>query len=100
MPTPNIPDEVVEAAAKALADAIGHGMTEKCEAHARLVIEAALPLLLEQVGYRWSRNGIPCSALYEGEPSQRELAAQALCKEVADWAVEPLYRLKVSNEQK
>lgn len=69
MPTPNIPDEVVEAAAKALADAIGHGMTEKCEAHARLVIEAALPLLLEPIRF-WSG------------PNN-----------------EPLYRLKVSNEQ-
>lgn len=83
MPTPNIPDEVVEAAAKALADAIGHGMTEKCEAHARLVIEAALPLLLEQKGYAYS-GPLP----YEDFTKFRRTPAE-------DY--EPLYRLKVSK---
>jgi|SRR6478752_1309288 len=110
MTTPNIPDEVVRAAQaaedafwaedsnypKKAADYDNQAMLDKAT---RLMLEAALPLLLEQVGYRWSRDGEPCSGLFQGIPSERELVAQRNCREVADWQYEPLYRLKVSNEQ-
>jgi hypothetical protein len=96
MPAPNIPDEVVEAAAKALADAIGHGMTEKCEAHARFVIEAALPLLLEQVA--WLVKSGDAEVLCAAEGTAKAQAFE-LRKGGYPAHTEPLYRLKVSNEQ-
>ena len=91
MPTPNIPDEVVEAARLARRDALRVAVaTSKPyldpETYAlRAALEAALPLLLEQKGYAYS-GPLP----YEDFTKFRRTPAE-------DY--EPLYRLKVGNEQ-
>lgn len=84
MPTPNIPDEVVEAARLARREALRvFSYTSKPylnpETFAlRAALEAALPLLLEHWGFLV--DGVP----FKGKTS-------------CDKASEPLYRLKVSK---
>jgi hypothetical protein len=98
MPTPNIPDEVVEAAVRVVAgiayseysDHTLEGLREIC----RSQLKVALPLLLEQVGY----------AKQDGLAHLRESTEQSRATHTPlrnyEWAGdEPLYRLKVSNEQ-
>lgn len=104
MPTPNIPDEVVDTAlcctplnksGDEMAMPIdfmrlGSGSDEDMEAARcvmRAALQAALPLLLEQVAWCEPSNPIAGDAFrWPGTDKQERHS-------------EPLYRLKVSNEQ-
>lgn len=82
MPTPNIPDEVVEAMLEAWFSA---PYQIQDAARMRLAAQAALPLLLEKTTIWAVRSEL--GVMYFGyEPTDQENR-------------EPLYRLKVSNEQ-
>ena len=92
MPTPNIPDEVMEAAVEAMRSdefrVFGECKTPNNGARKeamRAALQTALPLLLEQKGYAYSGH-LP----YADFTKFRSTPAE-------DY--EPLYRLKVSNEQ-
>lgn len=53
----DVPDWVVEVAAKAMADSIGHGMAEKCEKHALATLTAALGAWVVPVGQAGTMPG-------------------------------------------
>lgn len=67
----DVPDWVVEIAAKAMADSIGHGMTEKCEKHALAALTAALGAWLVPACYRLhqpNHSSEWISGMYGGPP--------------------------------
>jgi hypothetical protein len=90
MPTPNIPDEVVEAAAKAYYELDDSGVDTYA---LRAALDAALLLLLEQKAFIDDRDG-----LFPAAKVQRFADEYGWEHPIVN-TMEPLYRLKVSNDR-